>query len=166
MCSPTERKKAELFNQIDTLFQENRFEQAITNLHYLLRTDPSREQDIRFKLAQIFFKRNEIDQTLNILSPLLPSSKRNITELAIQSFISLDEKENSLRILVNSPLHDYEKRKLYQRYFSDSPEGQDNFSIWPQLDIYCPECGDYLFFHQEKIVCLKCHQKEISKFLA
>ncbi|MHA2388313.1 MAG: tetratricopeptide repeat protein, partial [Candidatus Hodarchaeales archaeon] len=69
----------EILNGIESLLKEKRFDQAISDLNYLLRTAPTRDQEIRYKLARIYLSRNDPTQALISLSPLLPSSNKDIT---------------------------------------------------------------------------------------
>jgi hypothetical protein len=156
----------EILNGIENLLKEKRFDQAISDLNYLLRTAPTRDQEIRYKLARIYLSRNDPTQALISLSPLLPSSNKDITELAIQSLISQDQLQNSFLILLNSPLSNCEKQELFRLYFLDTNEDQNTPPIVAQIDIHCSYCGEYLFFYQRQSYCLKCCPSILAKFLA
>ena len=160
------KKKAELFNGIDHLLKDKQFDQAIENLNYLLRNAPSRNQEIRYKLAQIFFSENDHDKALITLSPLLPSSNMEITELVMQSLISLGNHQNAFHVLINSSINNSEKQKLYRKYLSGVDTNQESTQLIKQVDIHCSYCGEHLFFSHQKLRCLKCHSKLLSKFLA
>ncbi|MHA2093952.1 MAG: hypothetical protein ACW98F_04915 [Candidatus Hodarchaeales archaeon] len=166
VCSPTEKKKAEIFNGIDKLLKDKQFDQAIVDLNYLLRTDSLRNQEIRYKLALTFFLRSDYDQVLNTLNPLLPSTNKEITEIVIQSLISQGDQKSSFLILINSSVNDHEKQILFQKYFPELNQDRDSLQNVYQIEIHCSLCGELLFFHRRKIECLKCNSEILSKFLA
>ena len=159
LCTQAEKYKSELFNHVDLLIEKELWDQALSDLHYLLRNAPSLRLKIYSKIASIHFHQKEYLESLNFLYKILPSVDVNINELAIKIHLLLKDKYHATSLLAFSPLKQRDKEKLFVKFFGSDPRivGRNNYS--QEISIRCPKCGTFLFYYLKEFFCPGCQKR-------
>lgn len=161
VCSETEKRKAEIFNHIDDLILTGRWSEASENLQYLYRNAPSLRTQVKRKLAWLNFEIKNYQKALAYLQDLIPTKEAFINRMVIKCLLRLDKKHHAIFHLAKTPLPPTTKQELFYLIF---PELKKEYikedvkvpRLTHRVTIRCPKCTRFLFFAQNKPICLFC----------
>lgn len=164
VCTETERKKAELINNIDEkIINPQSWDEALSNLQYLFRNAPSIRTLVKQKLARLFYEMKDYQKSIIYLQDLIPATDRLINEMIISCLIRLGKKKYAIWHLAKSPLTTEEKKGIFKNLSLETiiKTKQENVIV-PNKDrsfsLRCPSCTRFLFYiHGEASYdCLFC----------
>ena len=75
VCTETEKRKAEIFNNIDDLILTGCWDEALDKLGYLFRNAPSLRARVHRKLAYIHFEMKNYQKSLGHLHYIIPTKE-------------------------------------------------------------------------------------------
>ena len=164
VCTETEKRKAELFNKIDDLLAEERWNEASNQLQYLYRNAPSVRPQVQRKLARLHLELKNYQKCLTYLQEFIPTSDIYINRMVIECLLQLKNKDQALLQLASAPLPSTIKRDLFFLIFPEIQEKKMFSSTKANLDsqvtLRCPICTQFLFFTENKPRCLFCGMVE------
>ncbi len=152
VCTETERKKAELINNIDEkIINPQSWDEALLNLQYLFRNAPSIRALVKQKLAQLFFEMKDYQKSIIYLQDLIPTTDRLINEMVISCLIRLGKTEYAIWHLAKSPLTTEEKKGIFENLSLENKMKTKQASIIAidsdrSFSLRCPSCTRFLFY--------------------
>lgn len=159
VCTETEKRKAEIFNNIDDLIFTGCWDEALDKLEYLFRNAPSLRARVHRKLAYIHFEMKNYQKSLGHLHYIIPTKEVFINRMIIECLLQLENKKRAIIHLANAPLKKSEKRKLLSLILPElktTIEDTTEELRMPQIALRCPTCTKFLFYTQNKFRCLFC----------
>ncbi|MFX0181884.1 MAG: hypothetical protein ACFE95_02280 [Candidatus Hodarchaeota archaeon] len=110
VCTETEKRKAEIFNEIDDLIIKSRWKEALEKLFYLHRISPSLRLQINQKLTWLYYEANNPNKSLKFLEQLVPTKNFSINRIILENLILLNEEKKAIYHLAKAPLNCTEKK--------------------------------------------------------
>ncbi len=159
VCTDTEKRKAEIFNHIDDLILTGCLDEALDKLGYLFRNAPSLRTRVHRKLAHLYFEMKNYQKSLGHLKHIIPTREVFINRMIIECLLHLDIKKRAIIHLAKAPLKKSEKRKLLTLILpklNTTIEDTIEELRLPHIALRCPTCTKFLFYNQNKFICLFC----------
>lgn len=164
VCTETERRKAELINNIDQkIVDPQSWDEALSNLQYLFRNAPSIRALVKQKLALLYFEMKDYQKSIIYLQDLIPTTDRLINERIISCLIRLGKKEYAIWLLAKSPLTTEEKKGIFDNLSLETKIKTQQESVIVtysdlSFSLRCPSCTRLLFYlyDENSYECLFC----------
>ncbi|NHJ01636.1 MAG: hypothetical protein EAX86_05805 [Candidatus Heimdallarchaeota archaeon] len=153
VCSDTEKNKTEIYNHIDELISNCKWEEAENNLMYLYRAMPNNINNIRLKFAVLYSKKQDFTKSILFLQELIPTHDFHVYTLFIQSLVKLGEKNQAILELARAPLSEQEKQGIQFNYLQENRVSKCN-SL--EFNFMCSKCNKFLYLVEQKVKCLFC----------
>ncbi|MFX0150434.1 MAG: hypothetical protein ACFFAJ_06615 [Candidatus Hodarchaeota archaeon] len=158
-CNETEKKKAEIFYQIDDLIISSRWDEALESLHYLYWNSLSIRSQIVQKFAWLYFEMKNPKKSLAFPEQLIPTENLVINRMILENLIQLNDRKRAIYQLSKTPLSTNEKKKLLNSIIGDKKRNSDYFVN--QIAFRCSKCTRFLFFIRDQPRCLFCDERNI-----
>ncbi|MHA2074617.1 MAG: hypothetical protein ACW97X_08370 [Candidatus Hodarchaeales archaeon] len=164
ICTETERRKAELINNIDEkIVNPQSWEEALSNLQYLFRNAPGIRALVKQKLALLYFEMKDYQKSIIYLQDLIPTTDRLINEMVISCLICLGKLEYAIWHLAKSPLTTDGKRGIFENLSLEPKIKTQQESVRGtysdrSFSLRCPSCTRFLFYfyNENRYECLFC----------